>query len=61
VCLEISKGPLVSALERYDFLVIFPVNPTTLAKYRQAFVLSHAKDYPSDAGSSIGLVVEAPR
>jgi len=60
VCLEISKGPLVSALERYDFLVIFPVNPTTLAKYRQAFVLSHAKDDPSDAGLALDLLLKHP-
>ena len=60
VCLEISKGPLVSALERYNFLVIFPVNPTTLAKYRQAFVLSHAKDDPTDAGLALDLLLKHP-
>jgi hypothetical protein len=27
----------VYALQRYAFLVLFPVNPTTLAKYRQTF------------------------
>src|SRR5690242_5290206 len=37
VCLELAKGPLVYALQRYAFLVLFPVNPTTLAKYRQTF------------------------
>ena len=25
VCLEIARGPLVCALQRYDFLVLFPV------------------------------------
>ena len=34
VCLELAKGPLVYALQKYDFLVLFPVNPATLAKYR---------------------------
>ena len=34
VRLELTKGPLVYALQRYAFLVLFPVNPTTLAKYR---------------------------
>jgi hypothetical protein len=29
VCLELSKGRLVYALQRYPFLVLFPVNPTT--------------------------------
>ena len=49
VCLEIAKGPLVYALQKYDFLVLFPVNPATLAKYRQAFTPSHAKADATDA------------
>ena len=32
VCLELKQGPIVSALRKYDFLVLFPVNPLTLAK-----------------------------
>ena len=49
VCLEQSKGPLIYALMKYDFLVIYPINPQSLAKYRQSFALSHAKDDPTDA------------
>jgi hypothetical protein len=49
ICLELNKGPLGSALRKYDFLVLFPVNPRTLARYREAFTPSHAKDDPSDA------------
>jgi transposase len=49
VCLELAKGPIVSALEKYDLFVLYPVNPATLAKYRQAWAPSHAKDDPSDA------------
>ena len=30
VCLELAKGPLVWALQKYDFLVLFSVNPATL-------------------------------
>ena len=40
VCLELSQGPIVSALLEHDFFVIFPVNPSTLAKYRRAFTES---------------------
>ena len=36
VALELAKGPIVSALQKYNFFVIYPINPTTLAKYRQA-------------------------
>ncbi len=49
VALELSKGPLVYALQRYQFLVLFPVNPASLAKYRKTFTPSNAKDDPSDA------------
>ena len=37
VGLEQSRGPLLFALLQYDFLVLFPINPTTLARYREAF------------------------
>jgi len=49
VCLELDKGHLVSALRTYDFLVLFPSNPLTLARSREAFTLSRAKDDPTDA------------
>ena len=25
ICLELTKGPIVSALRKYDFLVLFPI------------------------------------
>jgi transposase len=60
VCLELAKGPLVSALQNYDFLVLFPVNPATLAKYRQAFTPSQAKDDPTDAELQLELLLHHP-
>src|ERR1700726_3573829 len=57
VCLELAKGPLVYALQKYDFLVLFPVHPATLAKYRQAFVPSHAKADPTDAQFALELLL----
>ena len=57
VCLEIAKGPLVYALQKYDFLVLFPVNPATLAKYREAFTPSHAKADPTDAQIALELLM----
>jgi transposase len=58
VCLELNKGPLVHALRKYDFLVLFPVNPGTLAKYREAFVPSRAKDDPTDAELQLELLLK---
>src|SRR4029453_14951387 len=49
VCLERTKGPLVFALRTYDFLILFPLNPLTLARYREAFTPSRATDDPTDA------------
>jgi transposase len=49
VGLEQSRGPLLFALLQYDFLVLYPINPSTLAKYREAFSPSRAKDDPTDA------------
>lgn len=57
VALELSKGPLVYALQKYDFLVLFPINPTTLAKYREAFKPSRAKDDPTDAELALDLLL----
>jgi len=48
VC-ELKKGPLIYALAKYDHLTLFTVNPCAVAKYRQAFTPSGAKDDPSDA------------
>jgi hypothetical protein len=56
VCLELHKGPIVSALRADDFLVLFPVNPLTVAKYREAFTPSRAKDDPTDAELQVELL-----
>jgi transposase len=58
VCLELTKGPIVSALRQYDFLVLLPVNPRTLAKYREAFTPSRAKDAPTDAALQVELLLK---
>lgn len=60
ICVELTKGPLVSALQRYEFLVLFPVHPSTLAKYRQAFVPSRAKDDPTDAEMALDILLRHP-
>jgi len=57
VALELSKGPLVYALQKYDFFVLFPINPSMLAKYREAFKPSRAKDDPTDAQLALDLLL----
>lgn len=60
VAVELSKGPIVYALQQFDFITIFPVNPTTLARYRNTFTLSSAKDDPTDAEFALELMLRYP-
>jgi Transposase len=54
--LEQNKGPLIHALMKYSMFVLFPINPQSLAKYRQAFTLSRAKDDPTDAALALEIL-----
>ena len=58
ICLELSKGPLVYALAEYDFVVLFPANPLTVARFGEAFATSRAKDGPSDAQLQLELLLK---
>jgi transposase len=57
VCLEQSRGPLIYSLLKYDFLILYPVNPKTLARFREAFTPSPAKDDPRDAEYLVELLI----
>jgi transposase len=57
VCLEQSRGPLIYALLKYDFLILYPINPRTLARFREAFTPSRAKDDPQDAEYLVELLI----
>ena len=58
VCVELTKGPIVSALQKHDFFVLFPVNPSTLAKYRAAWSPSGKKDDLTDALLALEVVIK---
>src|SRR5262245_21390671 len=49
LCLEQPAGHLLSFLEAYEWITLYPINPITLKKYREAFVTSRAKDDGQDA------------
>jgi transposase len=49
VAIEQSKGPLISALLKYEDVVIYPINPAALASYRKAFAHGGGKNDPGDA------------
>jgi hypothetical protein len=58
ICRELNKRPIVYTLRKYDGLVLFPINPLTLARYREAFAPSHAKDDPTDAELQLELLLK---
>ena len=49
ISIETTRGPVISALLAYDFIVFFPINPKALKDYRAAFSVSGAKDDRTDA------------
>jgi transposase len=49
LCLEQPAVHLISFLEGYEWITLYPINPITLQKYREAFVTSRAKDDTKDA------------
>jgi transposase len=49
LCLEQPAVHLIAFLEAYDWITLYPINPITLQKYREAFVTSRAKDDAKDA------------
>lgn len=49
LALEQTRGAVVYALMKYDFIVLYPINPKTMCKYREAFRVGGAKDDPDDA------------
>ena len=57
ICLELRRGPLVYMLAKYAHLILFPVHPTTAARYRETFCPSGAKDDPSDTASLLDLLL----
>lgn len=60
ICLELKAGPVVYALLKYNFIVLFPVPPKALAKYREAFTQSGAKDDPTDAYLQLDYLTKHP-
>ena len=56
LCLEQSRGPLIYALSPYENLVLYPINPQTLAKLRAALHPSGKKDDPVDAALLLSLL-----
>jgi transposase len=49
ICFEQPANNLIAFLTRYDWITLYPINPICLQKFREAFVVSRAKDDTKDA------------
>jgi len=58
VAVEQSRGALIHALLSYDFLVIYPIHPTTVAKFREAFKFSGVKSDPLDTDQILQILTK---
>src|SRR6266545_588023 len=54
--IETSRGAVIHALLQYAWLMIYPINPVTSARYRRAFTPSGASDDLPDARVLLELV-----
>ena len=54
--IETSRGAIIHALLQYPWVQIYPINPVTSARYRQAFTPSGASDDVPDARLLLELV-----
>ena len=58
IAVEQSRGALIHALLSYDFIVIYPLNPSTVAKFREAFKSSGAKSDPLDTDQILQILTK---
>jgi transposase len=58
VALEQSRGALLHALFTYDFLVLYPLHPNTVARFRAAFKSSGAKSDPLDTDQILEILTK---
>ena len=58
VAVEQSRGALIHALLNYDCLVLYPLHPTTVAKFREAFKSSGAKSDPLDTDQILEILTK---
>lgn len=56
IAVETSRGPLVHALLEHADVVLYPVNPRSLQRFRETFAPSGAKDDVPDAALLLALL-----
>jgi len=56
IACELTKGPLINALQAFEEVVIYPLNPSMVARYRKAFASSGSKSDPVDAKIQVEIL-----
>src|SRR5204863_35631 len=60
ICLEQPAANLIVFLETYSWITLYPINPISLQKFREAFVTSRAKDDGKHAQYLAELLLSHP-
>lgn len=58
VALEQARGALLGGLSQYEHIVAFPINPKSLARFREAFYPSRSKDDPVDGDLLLEMLLK---
>jgi transposase len=58
IAIETSRGPLVHALLEAPFVILYPINPRSLARFREAFHPNGAKDDGPDARLLLAMLAK---
>jgi transposase len=58
IAVEQSRGALIHALMTYDFITLYPIHPTTVARFREAFKFSGAKSDPLDTDQILEILTK---
>jgi transposase len=58
VAVEQARGALLAGLAQYEHIAPYPVNPKSLARFREALYPSRSKDDPVDADLLLELLVK---
>jgi len=57
IALEQSRGALIHFLQQFEFIILYLINPKSLAKFREVFRPSGPKDDPDDSGCLLDMLV----
>jgi transposase len=58
IALEQSRGALLAGLTQFEHIVAYPVNPKTLARFREALYPSRSKDDITDADLLLEILLK---